>query len=164
MIKILFVCHGNICRSPMAELVFRRKAEERGVSHLFSVASAATSVEEIQNGVGNPVYPPAARELKKHGISCEGKRAVRVTRSDYAAYDYLLCMDGNNIRNLLRLLGGDPAGKIHRFMEPTPRGGDVADPWYTDRFDVTYRDVDEGCDAWLDRLIPLARGTKGDGI
>ena len=161
MIKILFVCHGNICRSPMAELVFRRKAEERGVSHLFSVASAATSIEEIWNGVGNPVYPPAARELKKHGISCEGKRAVQVTKADYKAYDYLLCMDGNNIRNLLRLLCGDPDGKIHRFMEPTARGGDVADPWYTDRFDVTYRDVDEGCDAWLDLLIPKA--AKGGG-
>ena len=157
MIKILFVCHGNICRSPMAEFVFRRKAEERGVATFFSVASAATSTEEIWNGVGNPVYPPAARELKKHGISCEGKRAVQVTKADYQTYDYLLCMDGNNIRNLLRLLGGDPDGKVHRFMEPTLRGGDVADPWYTDRFDVTYRDVDEGCDGWLDILIPEAR-------
>ena len=157
MVKILFICHGNICRSPMAEFIFKHKAAERGVSHLFSVASAATSTEEIWNGVGNPVYPPAKRELKKHGISCDGKRAVQVTKADYAAYDYLLCMDGNNIRNLLRILGSDREGKVRRFMEPTPRGGDVADPWYTDRFDVTYRDIDEGCEAWLDLLIPEAQ-------
>ena len=94
MIRILFICHGNICRSPMAEFVFRKKAAERGVSPLFSVSSAATSTEEIWNGVGNPVYPPAQRELKKHGITCDGKRAVQVTKADYAAYDYLLCMDG----------------------------------------------------------------------
>ena len=164
MIRILFICHGNICRSPMAEFVFKRKAAERGVSHLFVVASAATSTEEIQNGVGNPVYPPAARELRKHGISCEGKRAARVKKADYAAYDYLLCMDGNNIRHLLRILGSDPEGKIHRFMEPTPRGGDVADPWYTDRFDVTYRDVEEGCEAWLERLIPKACGAEEERL
>lgn len=161
MIKILFICHGNICRSPMAEFVFRRKATERGVSHLFSVASAATSTEEIRNGVGNPVYPPAKRELEKHGITCEGKRAVQVTKADYADYDYLLCMDRNNIRNLSRIIGGDPEGKVHRFMEPTACGGDVADPWYTHRFDVTYRDIDEGCDAWLDLLIPKAQGKEG---
>ena len=161
MIRILFVCHGNICRSPMAEFVFRKKAAERGVSHLFSVASAATSTEEIRNGVGNPVYPPARRELEKHGITCEGKRAVQVKKGDYAAYDYLLCMDGNNIRNLTRIIGSDPEGKVFRFMEPTDRGGDVADPWYTDRFDETYRDVDEGCDAWLDRLIPDVMGKEG---
>ena len=153
MIRILFICHGNICRSPMAELVFRHMAAERGVGHLFSVASAATSTEEIWNGRGNPVYPPARRELKKHGILCGDKRAVQVTREDYAVYDYLLCIDGNNVRNLLRIIGSDPEGKVHRFMEPTARGGDVADPWYTDAFDVTYRDVEEGCAAWLDLLI-----------
>ena len=162
MIRILFICHGNICRSPMAEFVFLQKAADRGVSHLFSVASAATSTEEIWNGVGNPVYPPARRELKKHGISCDGKRAVQVTKADYAAYDYLLCMDGNNIRNLMRIIGADPEGKVHRFMEPTTRGGDVADPWYTDRFDVTYRDIEEGCEAWLDQLTFEAR-MKGEG-
>lgn len=157
MIKILFICHGNICRSPMAEFVFRKKATERGVASLFSVSSAATSTEEIWNGVGNPVYPPAQRELFKHGITCEGKRAVQVRKTDYTAYDYLLCMDGQNIRNLMRIIGSDPDGKVHRFMEPTPGGGDVADPWYTDRFDVTYRDIEAGCDAWLDLLIPIAR-------
>ena len=99
--------------------------------------------------------------LAKHGITCEGKRAVQVTKDDYAAYDYLLCMDGNNIRNLSRIIGGDPEGKVRRFMEPTARGGDVADPWYTDRFDVTYRDIEEGCEAWLDRLIPQVLGKEG---
>ena len=161
MIKILFICHGNICRSPMAEFVFRAKAAARGVGHRFEVASAATSTEEIWNGVGNLVYPPAQRELRKHGISCEGKRAVQVKKADYAAYDYLLCMDGNNIRNLMRILGSDPQGKVHRFMEPTTRGGDVADPWYTDRFDVTYRDIDEGCEAWLDKLLAESRRSGG---
>ena len=146
----------------MAEFVFRSMAAERGVSHLFSVASAATSTEEIWNGVGNPVYPPAQRELKKHGITCEGKRAVQVKKADYAAYDYLLCMDRNNIRNLMRILGSDPDGKVHLFMEPTAREGDVADPWYTDRFDVTYRDVEEGCAAWLELLIPKALGKGGE--
>ena len=160
MIRILFVCHGNICRSPMAEFIFKRKAAERGVSHLCSVASAATSTEEIRNGVGNPVYPPAQRELKKHGISCDGKRAVQVKKTDYPDYDYFLCMDGNNVRNLLYILGSDPEGKVRRFMEPTDRGGDVADPWYTDRFDVTYRDINDGCDAWLDRLLPKAQSAR----
>ena len=107
--------------------------------------------------MGNPVYPPAQRELKKHGITCDGKRAVQVTKADYNTYDYLLCMDGSNIRNLMRIIGSDPKGKVYRFMEPTARGGDVADPWYTDRFDVTYRDIEEGCEAWLDKLIPEAK-------
>ena len=111
--------------------------------------------------MGKPVYPPARRELEKHAVTCEGKRAVQVTKADYAAYDYILCMDGNNIRNLSRIIGGDPEGKVHRFMEPTARDGDVADPWYTDCFDVTYRDIDEGCDAWLDHLIPRASGKEG---
>jgi protein-tyrosine phosphatase len=140
----------------MAEFVFCKLAADRGVGHLFSVSSAATSTEEIWNGMGNPVYPPAWSELKKHGIACDGKRAVQVTKADYTAYDYLLCMDGNNIRNLMRIIGSDPEGKVHRFMEPTAKGGDVADPWYTDRFDITYRDIEEGCNAWLNQLVPEA--------
>ena len=153
MIKILFVCHGNICRSPMAEFVLKDMAAKAGVSDRFYIESAAASREEL----GNPVYPPAQRELKKHGITCDGKRAVQVTKADYAAYDYLLCMDRKNIRNLMRIIGSDPEGKVRRFMEPTARGGDVADPWYTDRFDITYRDIEEGCEAWLDKLIPEAK-------
>ena len=161
--RILFICHGNICRSPMAEYVMRDMVKRRGLENEIQVASCATSTEEIWNGVGNPVYPPAQRELQKHGITCEGKRAVQVKRADYAAYDYLLCMDGNNVRNLMRIIGSDPDGKVRRFMEPTARGGDVADPWYTDRFDVTFRDIDDGCDAWLDLPIAEAR-RRGGGL
>ena len=152
MIRILFICHGNICRSPMAEFVFRKKAAERGVSPLFSVSSAATSTEEIWNGVGNPVYPPAKAELAKHGISCEGKRAVQLTKKDYANYDLLVALDNNNVRNIHRLLGGDPLGKVRKLMDYTSRGGDVADPWYTDRFDIAYRDIEEGCRCLLEQI------------
>ena len=153
MIKIMFVCHGNICRSPMAEFIFKKMAEERNLSDRFLVASCATSTEEIWNGVGNPVYPPAKAELKRHGISCEGKRAVQLRESDYEQYDLLIGMDTANIRNMHRILGGDPDGKIRKLMDYTDRGGDVADPWYTDRFDVTYRDIFEGCEALLNTLL-----------
>ncbi len=149
MIKIMFVCHGNICRSPMAEIIFRDMIRKRGLAENFVVASSATSTEEIWNGIGNPVYPPAREELARHGLSCEGKRAVQVTKKDYEGYDLLICMDGNNVRNLLRITGGDPDGKVHKLMDYTPRGGDVADPWYYGHFDVTYRDIYEGCEALL---------------
>ena len=153
MIRILFVCHGNICRSPMAEFVFRHLAERKNVSHLFSVASAATSTEEIRwDGTGNPVYPPARAELKKHGIDCSGKRAVQLRRDDYGKYDLLIGMDDANIRNMHRILGGDPENKIRKLMNYTDRPGDVADPWYTDRFDIAYRDIEEGCTALLSSL------------
>ena len=111
MIKILFVCHGNICRSPMAEFVMKKLVSDANFADHFQIASAATSTEEIWNGIGNPVYPPAKAELARHGISCEGKRARQVTRADYAEYDYLIGMDGANIRNMLRIFGGDPEGK-----------------------------------------------------
>ena len=153
MTRIMFVCHGNICRSPMAEFVFKRLAAERGVSHLFEVASSATSTEEIWGGVGNPVYPPAREELKKHGIDCTGKRAVQLSRADYEKYDLFVVMDENNKRNALRLLGGDPQEKLSKLMDYTSRRGDVADPWYTDRFDVTYRDVLEGCTGLMEKLF-----------
>ena len=117
MIRILFICHGNICRSPMAEFVFRKKAAERGVSPLFSVSSAATSTEEIWNGVGNPVYPPAREELKKHGLSCEGKRAVQLQKSDYERYDLFVGMDSANLRNMHRIFGSDPRGKICKLLD-----------------------------------------------
>lgn len=145
MIKVLFVCHGNICRSPMAEFIFRDLAEKNGVSDRFYIRSSATSTEEIWNGIGNPVYPPAQAELKKHGISCGGKRAALLKKSDYEEYDLLIGMDNANIRNMLRLFGGDPGGKIHKLMDYTERQGDVADPWYTRAFDVTYRDIYDGC-------------------
>ena len=143
MKKIMFVCHGNICRSPMAEFIFRDMAKKAEVE-LF-ISSSATSTEEIWNGVGNPVYPPARQELAKHGISCGDKRAVQLKRSDYDNYDLFIGMDSNNIRNMHRILGSDPDGKIRKLMDYTDRGGDVADPWYSERFDIAYRDIYEGC-------------------
>ena len=148
MIKLLFVCHGNICRSPMAEFVMKDLVAKQGRSAEFVIASAATSTEEIGNGV----YPPARAELRKHGIGCEGKRAVQLRREDYDKYDLLIGMDSANIRNMQRVLGGDRQGKIRKLMDYTDRGGDVADPWYTDRFDVAYRDIYDGCMALLNTL------------
>ena len=151
MKQIMFVCHGNICRSPMAEFVFRDLAEKRGLSAEFSVSSSATSVEEIWGGVGNPVYPPAREELNRHGICCDGKRAVRLQKSDYGRYDLFLCMDQNNLRNTLRIFGSDPHGKVRKFLDCVG-GGDVSDPWYTRRFDVTYADILRGCEEWMKAL------------
>ena len=153
MTKILFICHGNICRSPMAEFVFVHLARERGVSDRFSVASCATSTEEIIRGVGNPVYPPARRELARHGISCDGKRAVQLTKADYDGYEYLVCMDDNNVCNAMRILGGDPDGKVSKLMDHTARHGNVADPWYSGDFETCYRDIEEGCRALLDEIL-----------
>lgn len=152
MVKILFVCHGNICRSPMAEFIFKDLVRKCGRAEEFEVASCATSREEIWNGVGNPVYPPARDELAKHGIACAGKRAVQLTKADYNHYDLLIGMDENNIRNMMCILGADPEGKVRKLMDYTGRGGDVADPWYSDRFDIAYRDIEEGCKALLEHL------------
>ena len=152
MTKILFVCHGNICRSPMAEFIFKDLVRKCGRAEEIEVASCATSREEIWNGVGNPVYPPAREELAKHGIACAGKRAVQLTKADYNHYDLLIGMDENNIRNMMRILGADPEGKVRKLMDYTGRGGDVADPWYSDRFDIAYRDIEEGCKALLEHL------------
>ena len=113
------------------------------------VSSSATSTEEIWNGIGNPVYPPAKAELAKHGLSCNGKRAVQLEKNDYDKYDIFIGMDSANIRNMLRIFGSDPDGKVRKLMDYTDRGGDVADPWYSDRFDVAYRDILEGCTALL---------------
>lgn len=153
MIKVLFLCHGNICRSPMAEFIFKDLTARRGVAERFEVASCATSSEEICGGVGNPVYPPAREELARHGLRCDGKRARRLTRADYDRYDLLVGMDEENMRSMARMLGGDPEGKLRKLMDFTARGGDVADPWYTGRFDVTYRDVLDGCQGLLDALL-----------
>ncbi len=158
--KIMFVCHGNICRSPMAEFIFKDLAAKRGMADRFIIASSATSTEEIWNGIGNPVYPPAKAELAKHGLSCIGKRAVQLQRSDYGKYDLFVGMDGANIRNMLRIFGGDPDGKVRKLMNYTDRGGDVADPWYSDRFDVAYRDIYEGCTALLDAVLKQNRQEK----
>ncbi len=147
--KIMFVCHGNICRSPMAEFIFRDMLRRNGLADKISVSSSATSTEEIWGDIGNPVYPPAKAELAKHGLSCEGKRAVQLKKSDYDKYDLFIGMDKANIRNMQRILGGDPDGKIRKLMEYTDRGGDVADPWYSGRFDVAYRDIYDGCEGLL---------------
>ena len=152
MIKIMFVCHGNICRSPMAEFIFKDMVKRVGRENEFIIASSATSTEEIWNGIGNPVYPPAKDMLASHGISCEGKRAVQLKKSDYDKYDLFVGMDSANIRNMHRILGGDPDSKIKKLMDYTNRGGDVADPWYSDRFDVAYDDIFEGCTALLESL------------
>ena len=152
MIKIMFVCHGNICRSPMAEFIFKKLIAKQGLSHQFTISSSATSTEEIWNGIGNPVYPPARAELAKHGIACGGKRAIQLQKSDYNKYDLFIGMDSANIRNMQRILGGDPDNKIRKLMEYTSRCGDVADPWYSDRFDIAYRDIHDGCIALLEAL------------
>ena len=138
MIRVLFVCLGNICRSPMAEFIMKSIISERGLSDRFYIASAATSTEEIWNGVGNPVYPPAKRELAKHGISCEGKRAVQITKADYGKYDYILGMEERNIRNILRIVGKDPDGKAKLLLDYSDNPRDIADPRYKGDFESTY--------------------------
>ncbi len=153
MTKIMFVCHGNICRSPMAEFIFKDMIKRSNAADKFFVASSATSSEEIWNGVGNPVYSPARAELEKHGISCYGKRAVQLKKSDYDKYDLFVGMDSQNIRNIHRILGSDPDNKICKLMDFTNRGGDVSDPWYSHNFEVAYRDIYDGCRALLDKLL-----------
>ncbi len=141
MIKILFVCHGNICRSPMAEFVMKDLVKKEGIADHFHIASAATSREEL----GNPVYPPARKKLAEHQISCDGKTARQLQARDYTEYDLLIGMDSANLRNMRRICGGDAEGKIHLLLDYTDRPGDVADPWYTRDFEATWRDVEEGC-------------------
>ena len=148
MIKILFVCHGNICRSPMAEFVMKDLVKKAGLEGEFKIASAATSTEEI----GNRVYHPARRKLAEHGISCEGKTARQMTQRDYREYDLLIGMDNANLRNMNRISGGDPAGKIHSLLEYAGRKGEVADPWYTGDFEKTWQDVLAGCTGLLEQL------------
>ncbi|MBR6445285.1 MAG: low molecular weight phosphotyrosine protein phosphatase [Prevotella sp.] len=147
--KILFVCLGNICRSPMAEFVMKDLVEKAGLQNQFYIESAATSTEEI----GNEVYPPARRKLAEHGIGCKGKTARQMTRADYDRFDLLIGMDTWNIRNMKRICGDDPQGKIHQLMDYTNRPGDVADPWYTGDFETTWCDVLEGCKGLLASLV-----------
>ncbi len=153
MIKVLFICHGNICRSPMAEFVMKDLVRKAGLSDCFYIESAATSSEEVWGGRGNPVYPPARAKLREHGIDPGGKRARRTTRDDYAKYDYLIGMDTANLYNMRRIYGGDPDEKITLLLDYAGRHGqEVADPWYTDDFDATWDDVLEGCTALLEAL------------
>lgn len=149
MTRILFVCHGNICRSPMAEFVMKDLVKKAGLESEFLIESAATSTEEI----GNPVYPPARRKLAEHGIDCAGKTARQLRNEDYKRYDLLIGMDRANLRNMHRICGGDFDGKLHLLMEFTDRPGDVADPWYTGDFETTWQDVSVGCSRLLGWLI-----------
>ena len=149
MVKILFICHGNICRSPMAEFVMKDLVKQAGLESRFHIESAATSTEEL----GNPVYPPARRKLAEHGIGCAGKTARQLNRSDYGKFDLLIGMDRANLRNMHRICGGDPDGRLHLLMDYTDRPGDVADPWYTGDFEATWRDVLAGCRALLEACL-----------
>ena len=148
MIKVLFICHGNICRSPMAEFVMKDMAAKAGAGERFVIDSAATSTEEL----GNPVYPPARRELAAHGVFCGPHTARQMTRADYDKYDLLIGMDSANIRNMNRIFGGDPEHKLIRLLDLTPLKRDVADPWYTRDFDACWDDVNLGCRALLERV------------
>ena len=156
MTKILFVCHGNICRSPMAEFVMKDLVKKAGVESQFHIESAATSREEI----GNPVYPPARRKLAEHGISCGGHTARQLTNRDYDEYDLLIGMDQANLRDMYRICG-DYAGKMSLLMDHTARPGNVADPWYTEDFEATWQDVLEGCQGLLRELIERRYGEDG---
>lgn len=148
MIKVLFICHGNICRSPMAEYLFRNMVEKEGLSDRFYIASAATSREEIGNGV----YPPAKRKLASVGISCSMHHARQVTKADYDLYDYFLVAERYNIPNLMRQIKDDPAHKVYRLLDFSEHPRDIADPWYTGDFDTTYCDIMEGLTAFLEHL------------
>ena len=148
MRKILFVCHGNICRSPMAEFVMKDLVQKAGLASQLHIESAATSREEI----GNPVYPPTRCKLAEHGISCGGHAARQLTNADYEEYDLLIGMDRANLRDMYRICGGDYAGKMSLLMDHTARPGDVADPWYTDDFEATWQDVLAGCQGLLREL------------
>ena len=144
--RILFICHGNICRSPMAEFIFKALVKARGLEDLYHVESAAVSDEEY----GNPIYPPARRCLTQHGVCFDKTRTARtVTAGDYGRFDRLICMDSSNLRWLRRIIGGDPEGKVHLLMSYTGSGRDVADPWYTGDFERTFQDILAGCEAML---------------
>ena len=148
MVRVLFICHGNICRSPMAEFVFKDMVEKAGMGDDFHIASAATSYEEI----GNPVHYGTAGVLDRLGISYSGKRAVHLEKTDYTKYDYLVCMDSANVRNTLKIVGDDKENKIHKLLEFAGSCKDVADPWYTGDFDTTYKDVLSGCRGLLSEI------------
>ncbi len=150
MKKILFVCHGNICRSPMAEFVIKQMVRDAGLEDSFEIASAATSTEEL----GNDVYPPVKRLLHEKGIPCKGHSAHQITKAEYDHYDHIIVMDNYNLRNLERVIGPDRDNKVSRLLDFTDRPGEIADPWYTRDFNLTYRQVTESCRALLLSAIP----------
>ena len=149
MVKILFVCHGNICRSPMAEFVMKDLVEKKGLSDVFYIASCATSREEIGNGI----YPPAKRKLAENGISCAGKTARQMTKGDYDYFDYIVAMDHMNLRNMYQFVGEDKDKKVSLLLDFTDTPGDVRDPWYTGDFDETWEDVNKGCSGLLEKIL-----------
>ena len=151
--RVLFVCHGNICRSPMAQFVLQDMVNKKGLESQFEIFSAATSREEIGNGV----HHGTLRKLAEEGVPCGEHRAVQVTKKDYEYYDYLLIMDENNRRNLMRIIGSDPNEKVHGLLDFSKHPRDIADPWYTGNFDITYDDVAEGCESFLKWLAETGK-------
>ena len=147
MIKIMFVCHGNICRSPMAEFVMKDIVKKAGLENKIHIASSATSREEI----GNPVHHGTRKKLAEYGISVAGKTAVQITKADYSNYDYIVVMDSYNLQNLKRIIGSDTENKVYMLLDFAD-GGDIADPWYTGNFDITYNDVLRGCNGLFDKI------------
>ena len=152
MIKVMFVCHGNICRSPMAEMILKDMVRKRGIAERFVIASSATSTEEIWGDTGSPVYPPAREMLRRKGIPCENRHAVQIRKSDYAAYDYIIAMEQFNLRNMRHVIGSDPDGKVFRMLDFTDKPRDVSDPWFSGDFESAYSDISRGCAAFLDYL------------
>ena len=149
MIKVMFVCHGNICRSPMAEFVLKDMVKKRGIEQEFFISSAATSAEEIGNGV----HRGTREKLKQYGISTEGKYAVQLKKQDYQKYDYILAMDKQNVKNIQKIIERDSQNKVHLLLSYAEKNRDIADPWYTGDFDKTYDDIVEGCNAFLNKLM-----------
>lgn len=167
MIRILFVCHGNICRSTMAEFIMKDIVNKQGLWDKFHIESSATHTDEIWNGVGSPVYPPARAKLREHGIGTDdnelgvaNKRARLTSRNDYDKFDFIICMDSANIRDLNRIFGGDPDKKVFKMLDFTDRDGDVADPWYTGNFDATWRDCSDGCHGLFRHILVDKRFAK----
>lgn len=152
MKNIMFICLGNICRSPMAEFILKDMIKKEGLDGKITVSSAATSTEAIENGIGEPVYPPAAEQLRKHGISCCGKRAVQLTSEDYGKYDVFFCMDSSNVSSAVKIFGGDPQNKVKKLLSLRENGRDVADPWYTRDFKTAFDDIYSGCAAILEEI------------
>ena len=153
MIKILFVCHGNICRSPMAEFIMKDLVKKASCTDMFEIASAATSTEAL----GCRVYSPARKELLKHGLTCDGKTSRQMNKDDYGYYDYIVAMDKRNLRNMVCFIGDDPNKKVSLLMDYTDSPGDVADPWYTDDFTTTWNDILKGCEGLLDFVLKKQR-------
>lgn len=149
IMKILFVCHGNICRSPMAEFLLKNAAKQAGIAENFEVESAAVSAEEL----GNPVYPPVRKLLKNNNINCDGHRARQLAPADYKKFGLILCMDADNVRRAKAICGGDPEHKILRIKDLYGNGGDVADPWYTGDFSLTWREISAACDAIITQFL-----------